>query len=78
MNNNKDLSFFQSPGTVCELLKNNQFKVKFDNGNYVIAYVASNFTVNGVRRRMKLILGDKVMVDIFVNDLNKGKIVSLL
>lgn len=74
--NNKSVSF-QSSGIVCELLKNNEFKIKFDNGNYVTAYIASGFRVKGVKRRIKLVLGEKVLVNIFVNDLSRGQIISL-
>jgi translation initiation factor IF-1 len=57
-------------GTVVEALPNTQFKVRLDNGHEVLAYVSGKLR----RFRIRVLLGDRVRVDLSPYDLTRGRI----
>ena len=57
-------------GVVTELLKNATFKVTLENGAEVIAHASGKLRKN----RIRVLQGDKVMVDVSAYDLKKGRI----
>jgi translation initiation factor IF-1 len=58
------------PGFVEELLPNATFKVKLDNGHEIIAHTAGKMRKN----RIRVLAGDKVLVEMTPYDLTKGRI----
>lgn len=68
MAKNKDL--FELEGTITDVLPNQMFKVELENGHVVTAYT------NGRMRqyRIRMILGDRVKVEMTPYDLEKGRI----
>jgi translation initiation factor IF-1 len=58
------------PGIVDELLPNATFRVKLDNGHEVLAHTAGKMRKN----RIRVLAGDKVMVEMTPYDLTKGRI----
>lgn len=57
-------------GVVTELLPNATFRVKLDNGHQIIAHTAGKMRKN----RIRVLSGDKVMVEMTPYDLTKGRI----
>ena len=55
-------------GTVVEVLPNNLFRVELPNGHRFIAHTSGKMRMNFVR----LLLGDKVTVEMSPYDLSKG------
>ena len=58
-------------GTVIEKLPNAVFKVELSNGHKIVANISGKLRMNFI----KIIPGDKVLVEISPYDLNKGRIV---
>ena len=58
------------PGTVTELLPNATVRVKLDNDHEIIAHTAGRMRKN----RIRVLAGDKVLVEITPYDLTKGRI----
>jgi len=58
------------PGTVCELLPNATFRVRLDNEHEIIAQTAGKVRKN----RIRVLAGDKVLVEMTPYDLTKGRI----
>ena len=58
-------------GVVLELLPNAMFKVKLDNDHEVLAHTAGKLRKN----RIRVLVGDKVDVEMTPYDLTKGRIV---
>ena len=58
------------PGVVEELLPNANFRVKLDNGHEVLAHTSGKMRKN----RIRVLAGDKVMVEMTPYDLTKGRI----
>ena len=58
-------------GTVTEALPNTNFRVKLDNGHMVMAYLSGKMKKYYIR----IVPGDKVIVELSPYDLNKGRIV---
>jgi translation initiation factor IF-1 len=61
----------QFPGTVEELLPNAMFKVKLENGHVVLAHTSGKMRKN----RIRVLVGDKVTVEMTAYDLTKGRII---
>ena len=59
------------PGVVTELLPNATFRVKLENGHEIIAHTAGKMRKN----RIRVLTGDKVLVEMTPYDLTKGRIV---
>ena len=57
-------------GVITELLPNANFKVKLDNGHIVLAHTAGKMRKN----RIRVLVGDKVQVEVSPYDLTKGRI----
>lgn len=57
-------------GTVTELLPNATFRVRLENGHEVIAHTAGRMRKN----RIRVLVGDKVLVEMTPYDLTKGRI----
>jgi translation initiation factor IF-1 len=57
-------------GTVIELLPNATFRVKLDNNHEIIAHTAGKMRKN----RIRVLAGDRVMVEMTPYDLTKGRI----
>src|SRR5690606_4518706 len=58
------------PGTVTELLPNAMFRVKLDNDHEVLAHTAGKMR----KHRIRVLAGDKVLVEMTPYDLTKGRI----
>lgn len=61
----------QLEGTVVEALPATQFKVKLDNGHEVLAYLSGKMRKYYIR----ILLGDRVRVEVSPYDLSRGRIV---
>ena len=72
----KNKDFLLTQGKVTKLLRNNTFNIECDNGKIVIANIASRFRTATGRRKAKIIIGDKIIVEISLGDLEKGQIVG--
>ncbi len=57
-------------GEVLELLPNTKFKVKLPNGHQVIAHISGKMRMHFI----KILPGDKVLVEISRYDLTRGRI----
>ena len=58
------------PGVVSELLPNAMFRVKLENGHEVLAHTSGKMRKN----RIRVLVGDKVNVEMTPYDLSKGRI----
>ncbi len=58
-------------GEVLELLPNTKFKVKLPNGHTLLAHISGKMRMHFI----KIIPGDKVLVEISKYDLSKGRII---
>ncbi|MGC9521312.1 MAG: translation initiation factor IF-1 [Anaerolineae bacterium] len=58
-------------GTVTEALKGTKFRVALDNGHEVIGYLSGKMR----RYYIRILLGDRVKVELSPYDLNRGRIV---
>lgn len=57
-------------GEVLELLPNTKFRVKLPNGHVILAHISGKMRMNFI----KILPGDKVVVEISRYDLDKGRI----
>jgi translation initiation factor IF-1 len=57
-------------GVVTETLPNANFKVKLDNGHEILAHISGKMRMHFI----KILVGDKVAVELSPYDLNKGRI----
>jgi translation initiation factor IF-1 len=60
----------QAEGTVIEALPATQFRVELENGHKIIAYLCGKMR----RYYIRVLLGDRVTVEISPYDLDKGRI----
>jgi translation initiation factor IF-1 len=58
-------------GTVTEALPGTQFKVELDNGHEILAYLCGKMR----RYYIRILLGDRVKVEVSPYDLTRGRIV---
>ncbi len=58
-------------GVVTEVLPNAMFRVKLDNGHEIIAHTSGRMRKN----RIRVLLGDKITVEMTPYDLSKGRII---
>lgn len=63
-------SLIEFEGVVSELLPNANFRVTLQNGHEIIAHTAGKMRKN----RIRVLTGDKVMVEMTPYDLSKGRI----
>ena len=66
---NKD-NVMEFEGTVMEILPNTRFIVELMNGHRITAHISGKLRFNNIR----ILLGDKVTVEMSPNDLTKGRI----
>lgn len=59
-------------GTILETLPNTTFKVKLDNGHEVLAHISGRMRVNYIR----ILPGDRVLLEMSPYDLTKGRIIQ--
>jgi len=57
-------------GVVRETLPNAMFRVELENGHEVLAHVSGNIRRNFI----KILPGDRVLLELNVNDLKRGRI----
>ena len=67
----KDETKIQMEGVVIEALPATQFRVRLDNGHELLAYLSGKMRKNYIR----ILLGDRVRVDVSPYDLTRGRIV---
>jgi len=72
MSNNKELVKLE--GIVEEALPSTTFKVRLDNGHVILAHISGRMRVNYIR----LLHGDRVIVEMSPYDLTKGRIIQRL
>lgn len=58
-------------GIINQSLSNGMFRVKLENGFNVIAHISGKIR----RHYIKILLGDKVIVELSPYDLNRGRII---
>jgi translation initiation factor IF-1 len=58
-------------GTVIEALPGTQFRVRLDNGHEVLAYLSGKMRKYYIR----ILLGDRVRLELSPYDLNRGRII---
>jgi translation initiation factor IF-1 len=61
----------ETMGTVTEALKGTQFRVRLENGHEILAYLSGKMRKYYIR----ILLGDRVRVEISPYDLTRGRIV---
>lgn len=59
-------------GKVIEVLPNSMFRVELENGHIILAHISGKMRKNHI----KVLLGDKVKVEMTPYDLTKGRISS--
>lgn len=64
----------QFSGVVLELLPNATFRVRLDNDHVIIAHTSGRMRKN----RIRILTGDKVMVEMTTYDLSKGRVIKRL
>jgi translation initiation factor IF-1 len=57
-------------GTVVELLPNATFRIELENGHQIIGHTAGKMRKN----RIRVLAGDKVLVEMSPYDLTKGRV----
>jgi translation initiation factor IF-1 len=57
-------------GVVTETLPNANFKVKLDNGHEILAHISGKMRMHFI----KILVGDKVSIELSPYDLSKGRI----
>lgn len=58
-------------GEVLEILPNSEFRVQLENRHQIIAYIAGRMR----RFRIKILVGDKIRVEMSPYDLTRGRVV---
>jgi translation initiation factor IF-1 len=58
-------------GEIVEAFRNGMYKIKLDNGHETLGYTAGKMR----RYRIKILLGDRVKVELSPYDLDRGRIV---
>jgi translation initiation factor IF-1 len=70
----KEKEIIKLQGVVRETLPSTTFRVELENGHEILAHISGRMRVNYIR----LLPGDKVMVEMSPYDLTKGRIVHRL
>ncbi len=63
--------YVEAEGIVVEAKPNTTFKVKLDNGHEITAHISGKLRMNYI----KILPGDKVILEISPYDLTKGRII---
>ena len=69
-----DKELIKLEGVIVEMLPSTTFKVKLDNGHEVLAHISGRMRVNYIR----LLPGDRVILEMSPYDLTKGRITKRL
>jgi len=64
-------SKIECEGKVTQVLPNTMFNVKLDNGHEILAHISGKMRMNFI----KILVGDRVRVEMSPYDLDKGRIV---
>lgn len=64
----------RAEGIVEETLPNARFRVKLEGGHLILAHISGKMRMNFI----KLVEGDRVVVELSTYDLTKGRIISRL
>jgi len=67
---NRDKDILETEGVVVEKLPNAMFRVRLKNGKEILAHISGKMRMNFI----KLVVGDKVKIEISKYDLLKGRI----
>ncbi len=70
----QDKELVKLEGIIDEVLPSTTFRVKLDNGHTLLAHISGRMRVNYIR----LIPGDRVLVEMSPYDLTKGRITQRL
>lgn len=70
MSSNKEI--IKLEGTIVETLPSTTFRVKLDNGHEVLAHISGRMRVNYIR----LLPGDRVLLEMSPYDLTKGRVIQ--
>lgn len=65
---------FELEGEIVESLRNRMFKIRLDNGHEMLGYTAGRMK----RNRIRMLLGDRVRIELSTYDLDRGRIVYRL
>lgn len=65
-----DKDIMEVEGEVTELLPNTKFRVKLSNGHLILAHISGKMRMHFI----KILPGDKVLVEVSKYDLTKGRI----
>ena len=71
---NQEKELIKLEGIVIETLPSTTFKVRLDNGHEVLAHISGRMRVNYIR----LLPGDRVLMEMSPYDLTKGRITQRL
>ena len=71
---NDKQSLIEMQGIITQCLSNGMFRVKLENGFQVLAHVSGKIRKNSIR----ILLGDKVIIELSPYDLTRGRIVYRL
>nr|AYD72424.1 translation initiation factor 1 [Batophora oerstedii] len=69
--NKKNINLIEMEGIVTQCLSNGMFKIQLENGFQVIAHLSGKIRRNFI----KILLGDKVIVELSPYDLARGRII---
>jgi translation initiation factor IF-1 len=72
MSANKEKELIKVEGVIVETLPSTTFKVKLDNGHEVLAHISGRMRVHYIR----LLPGDRVLMEMSPYDLTKGRVVQ--
>ena len=61
----------EQDGTIIEALSNAMFRVELENNHIIIAYTSGRMRKN----RIRILVGDKVTVEMTPYDLTKGRVI---
>jgi translation initiation factor IF-1 len=64
-------SAIEQDGTIVEALSNAMFRVELENGHEIIAHISGKMRMHYI----KILPGDKILVEMSPYDLSKGRIV---
>ena len=72
--NSEKHNLIEMQGLITQCLSNGMFRVKLENGFTVLAHVSGKIRKNSIR----ILLGDKVAIELSPYDLTRGRIVYRL
>lgn len=72
--NSQRKDIIEMTGKVVETLPNANFKIKLENGHEILGYASGKMKINLI----KLLPGDRVLIELTPYDLSKGRITRRL